>query len=257
MTSSLVYKGMFAVQLCSQFFRNSKYLGQPVNVQRLTLGVPRYYKKSLTSKISGNLRNILESLNGDDHVVGRDVCHSNLRVSRRPKDLKSFLADKISEKISEGNIKGAVRLASSDCFLIPPDAETVSILRDKYPSKAPSSSSAVTSSPTTPQYHTDESELLQAIRSFLNGSGGGLDGLKPQHLKDLVGSGGHEHESRLLKSLTHCQSRARRTCATRDQINLLWCISLRSQKERWRCSSNCHWQHPLAPHLQGCCQRMC
>ena len=70
-------------------------------------------------------------------------------------------------------------------------------------SKAPSSSSAVTSSPTTPQYHTDESEVLQAIRSFPNGSGGGLDGLKPQHLKDLVGSRGREHESRLLKSLTH------------------------------------------------------
>ena len=45
--------------------------------------------------------------------------------------------------------------------------------------------------------------MLQAIRSFPNGSGGGLDGLRPQHLKDLVGSGGREHESRLLKSLTH------------------------------------------------------
>ena len=170
--------------------------------------VSRSKEKSLTSKVSSNLRNILESLDGDDLVVGRDVCRSNPRVSRRPKDPKSFLADKISEKISEGNIKGAVRLASSDYSLIPPDAETASILRDKHPSKAPSSSSAVTSSPTTPQYHTDESEVLQAIRSFPNGSGGGLDGLKPQHFKDLVGSGGREHESRLLesrllKSLTH------------------------------------------------------
>ena len=77
-----------------------------------------------------------------------------------PKDPKSFLADKISEKISEGNIKGAVWLLSSDCSLIPPDAETAYILREKHPLKAPSSSSAVISPPTTPQYHTDESEVL-------------------------------------------------------------------------------------------------
>ena len=30
-----------------------------------------------------------------------------------------------------------------------------------------------------------------------------LDGLKPQHLKDMVGNRGLEHESRLLQSLTH------------------------------------------------------
>ena len=147
-------------------------------------------------------------------------------MSRRPKDPKSFLADKISEKISEGNIKGAVRLASSDCSLIPPDAETASILRDKHPSKAPSSSSAVTSSLTTTQYHTDESEVLQAIRSFPNGSGGGLDGLKPQHLKDLVGSGGREHESRLLKSLTHFVNLVLDRCVPQEIRSIFFGASL-------------------------------
>ena len=41
-----------------------------------------------------------------------------------------------------------------------------------------------------------------AIRSFPNGSGGGLDGFKPQHLKDLIGGMSREHETRLLQSLT-------------------------------------------------------
>ena len=138
-------------------------------------------EKSLTSKVSGNLRNILESLDRDDSVVGRDVCLSNCRVSRRPKDPKSFLADKISEKISEGNnYKGC----SSACIIrLLSHAETAFILHEKHPSQVPSSSSAITLSPTTPQYYTDESEVLQAIRSFPNGSGGGLDGLKPRHLK--------------------------------------------------------------------------
>ena len=44
--------------------------------------------------------------------------------------------------------------------------------------------------------------MLKAIRSFPNGSGGGLDGLRLQHLKDLVGGGNREHESSLLKLLT-------------------------------------------------------
>ena len=44
--------------------------------------------------------------------------------------------------------------------------------------------------------------MLKVIRSFPNGSGGGLDRLRPQHMKDLVGGGNREHESSLLKSLT-------------------------------------------------------
>ena len=77
------------------------------------------------------------------------------------------------------------------------------ILHSKHPPKTSSSISASPSSPTTLdlQYHTVESEVLKAIRSFPNGSGG-LDGLRPQHLKDLVGGGNREHESSLLKSLT-------------------------------------------------------
>src|SRR6218665_2453133 len=39
-------------------------------------------------------------------------------------------------------------------------------------------------------WQTTTSEVLQAIRSFSAGSGGGPDGLRPDHLKDLVGFGG-------------------------------------------------------------------
>jgi len=39
-------------------------------------------------------------------------------------------------------------------------------------------------------WQTTTSEVQQAIRSFPDGSGGGTDGLRPDHLKDLVGFGG-------------------------------------------------------------------
>ena len=34
-----------------------------------------------------------------------------------------------------------------------------------------------------------EGEIAQAIKSFPNGSAGGPDGLRPQHLKDLIATG--------------------------------------------------------------------
>ena len=60
------------------------------------------------------------------------------RSSRKPKDPKIFFANKISDKISEGNIKGAVHLASSDCSFIPPNTEMLEILCSKHPPKASS-----------------------------------------------------------------------------------------------------------------------
>ena len=77
------------------------------------------------------------------------------------------------------------------------------ILHCKHPPKTSSISASPSSSITLDlQYHTVESEVLKAIRSFPSGSGGGLDELRRQRLKDLVGGGNREHESSLLKSLT-------------------------------------------------------
>ena len=72
--------------------------------------VSRSKEKSLTSKVSSNLRNMLESLDRDDCHWSRCMPFKSPRKPRSPKDPKSFLADKISEKISEGNIKGAFGL---------------------------------------------------------------------------------------------------------------------------------------------------
>ena len=160
-------------------------------------------EKSLTSKVNCNLRRFLDALNEDDLAIIEAIHLSIPRSSRKPKDPKKFFANKISDKISEENIKGAVRLASSDCTFIPPNTEMLEILRCKHPPKTSSISASPSSSTTLDlQYHTVESEVLKAIRSFPNGSGGGLYGLRPQHLTDLVGGGNREHESSLLKSLT-------------------------------------------------------
>jgi len=45
-------------------------------------------------------------------------------------------------------------------------------------------------------------EILKAVRSFPNGSAGGIDGLRPQHLKDLTCAAAGEVTARLLERLT-------------------------------------------------------
>ena len=60
----------------------------------------------------------------------------------------------------------------------------------------------VTPNSTPPQHQADEAQAFKAIRLFPNGYGGGLDGLRPQHLKDMVGGLNREHETSLLQSLT-------------------------------------------------------
>ena len=47
-----------------------------------------------------------------------------------------------------------------------------------------------------------ESAILAAVRSFQPGSAGGLDGLRPQHLKDLINTGTGDVGRRLLSRLT-------------------------------------------------------
>ena len=89
-----------------------------------------------------------------------------------------------------------------DDTLITPNTDTLEVLRQKHPPEASDSILAVPSAPAPPQYQADEAEMLKAIRSFPNGSGGGLDGFKPQHPKDLISGMSREHETSLLQSLT-------------------------------------------------------
>ena len=112
----------------------------------LGLNIPPHcqvQKKSLTSKVNANLRRFLDALNGEDLAAVEDVHPSVIKEVSIPKDAKKGLAGKIAEKISVGDVRGAVRLASSDSTFIPPNPDTLEILCQKHPPKShlsPSSS---------------------------------------------------------------------------------------------------------------------
>ena len=160
-------------------------------------------EKSLTSKVNTGVRRFVDALDGDSLPIVIEDDHSPpKRKNWKPKDAKKALAVRVSQKISEGDVKGAVRVASSDDTLIPPNTDMLEVLRQKHPPKASGCTPAAPPVPAPPQYQADEAQVLKAVRSFPNGSGGGLDGLKPQHLKDLIGDTSREHEKSLLRSLT-------------------------------------------------------
>ena len=91
----------------------------------------------------------------------------------------------MSAKLEEGDFKGAVRLASSEDTLAPMNEATFEALKGKHPPPHPD-----TIIPSVEESHqclsVSEEEVEQAIRSFPMSSAGGPDGLRPQHLKDML-----------------------------------------------------------------------
>ena len=111
------------------------------------------------------------------------------------------LAARVSSKLEDGDVRGAIRLAASDDTMAPFDDDTAAALRVKHPTRA---ASDVT--PPTPCIDTclylQESDVLAAIKSFVPGSAGGTDGLRPQHLKDLTSVSSGDAGRRLLTRIT-------------------------------------------------------
>ena len=95
-----------------------------------------------------------------------------------------LVARRPSAKLEEGDVKGAIRLLSSRDTLAPATHATLTSLRALHPS-APFDRRAAPTTSSAP-LHTTPQAVLEAITSFPHGSAGGPDGLRPQHLKDLL-----------------------------------------------------------------------
>lgn len=131
------------------------------------------------------------------------------------------LAARVSSKLEDGDIRGAIRLAASDDTMAPFDDLTAAALRDKHPARAASHVP-----PPTPDkdrsLRLKESDILAAIKSFLPGSAGGPDGLRPQHLKDLTSASAGDAGHRLLVQLTEFTNLCLTGCVP-DSIQPVFC----------------------------------
>ena len=89
-----------------------------------------------------------------------------------------------SVKLEDADVKGAVRLLCSDDRLAVPDDSTFAALSLLHP--VPSADRRPVPSTVSPPLKVLPDAVRRAIQSFPNGSAAGPDGLRPQHLKDLV-----------------------------------------------------------------------
>lgn len=108
----------------------------------------------------------------------------------------------VESKLGEGDISGAARILFSSDVVAPCSPETLAALGSKHPAPADDLSFPDPPDLDTHSLTVTGQEVIAALSSFRSGSAGGLDGLSPQHLKDLVCSGAGEAGESLLKELT-------------------------------------------------------
>lgn len=107
----------------------------------------------------------------------------------------------IETKVHDGDLRGAVRILLSDSSLASSNSDTLKALQDKHPS--PSRQLAIPPEPDLSSAFLSVSvaDVTNAIGSFYSGSASGLDGLRPQHLKELTSSSAGNNGTKLLESL--------------------------------------------------------
>ena len=91
----------------------------------------------------------------------------------------------MSAKREHGNVRAAIRLLMLEVSPAVPSPEAVNAIREKHHL----SSSVLTDLPASqPQQcvSMDECEVCKAVLSFPAGSAGRPDGLRPQHIRDLL-----------------------------------------------------------------------
>jgi hypothetical protein len=109
------------------------------------------------------------------------------------------LATAVMTKIEDGNIKAAIRIITSDEHPAADSAETLQALRDCHP-PPPTDRTPLPDPGQLLAVQFSESDVAAAIRSFPAGSSGGPDGIRPQHLRDLISN--KETGSSLVTALT-------------------------------------------------------
>lgn len=109
---------------------------------------------------------------------------SNARKGKHKLDEEDLRAKKCQSKLNDGDIKGAIRILSSEDTIAPVNSEVYMKLLEKRP--APELDVTFDDKNLPIVDVVSESETKIAVFNFQHGSSGGLDGLRPQHLKDIL-----------------------------------------------------------------------
>ena len=117
----------------------------------------------------------------------------------RKRDPAAQLAAAIMAKVEDGNIKAAIRILTSEEKPAADTDATFAKLQERHPA-APANRSPPPDPKDMTAIQMTEAEVQKIIRSFPAGSSGGPDGVRPQHILDLINC--RECGTALLTSIT-------------------------------------------------------
>ena len=139
------------------------------------------------------------------YIIKHNLLEFQLSIPDNNKKLTFSKNRLVESKVSDEDIRGAVRILSSNFGLAPPSLSSYEAMKDKHPPPSPTRPLSFPSPPTSPATNLTVSAdlVLQAIATFPNGSSGGIDGLRPQHLKDLLSSSSGDAGRKLLLAITN------------------------------------------------------
>lgn len=151
------------------------------------------------------------------------------------KQKTATLSKRIEGKIADGDIKGAVRILSSNDEFAAESSSVLEELNNKHP--APSRPLKLPEPPneSSPHLIASENGVLEGIS--YNGSAGGIDGLRPQILKDLLSNETGDSGCTLLSSLTKLSNMMLAGNVLVD--NNIWSVSMCTRKKIWWHKTHC------------------
>lgn len=130
-----------------------------------------------------------------DNISSSQVPHSN--------ELKAAdFYKRIENKISDFDIKGAVRLISSDDTFAPYNEDTLNSLRAKHPPPSRILSMPTPPSPSDDHFQVTSDQVKRAISRLHSGSASGPDGSRPQFFKDLISISAGSAATEVLSAIT-------------------------------------------------------
>ena len=139
-------------------------------------------------KRSGKRHNLSNTIKKRISDFTPTTVQSNLdegTASLRAPSPDHLLAQAVTTKLEDGNLRAAIRLMCSDDTPAALSMENLKRLQEKHPQAQPIGGPSPDPAQFTP-LSVEEAEVRRAILSFPAGSSGGPDGMRPQHLKDLL-----------------------------------------------------------------------
>ena len=113
------------------------------------------------------------------------------------------LAKRVYAKVSDFDIKGAVRLISSDDSFAGYSDEVTAALREKHPPAPADLAAPPPPDATTPTARVTVEQVMDRLKSFSMSSASGPDGIRPGHLLSLTSKGAGAAGERLQNALTN------------------------------------------------------